>query len=85
LRLKPAPLQLDPLGVVGIPLADLLVDESAVGIKIVEVPGTAQQRRVFERLLEMAVGTLDRPVLVHDAAVVAGWPHAVVGTERLVA
>ena len=41
-RSKPGPLQLDPLAVVGIPPADHLVDEAAVGIEIVEVPAAAQ-------------------------------------------
>ena len=54
-RSKPGPLQLDALAVVGIAPADDLVDEAAVGIEIVEVPAAAQQQRVFERFLEMAV------------------------------
>jgi len=45
----------------------------------------AQQQRVFERLLEMAMRTLDGAVLVRDTGVVAGWRHAVMGAERLVA
>jgi len=40
---------------------------------IVEVPAAAQQHCVVERLLEMAMRTLDRPVLVRDAWVAAGW------------
>ena len=65
------PLQLDPLAVVGIAPADDLVDEAAVGVEVVEVPAAAQQQRVLQRLLEMAVRALDRAVLVRDAGVVA--------------
>jgi hypothetical protein len=84
-RSKPGPLQLDPLAVVGIPPTDDFIDEAAVGIEIVEVTAAAQQQRVFERLLEMAMRTPDGPVLMRDAGVVAGWPHAVMAAERLVA
>src|SRR5271156_4404181 len=84
-RGKPAPFQLDPLAVVAIAPTDDLVDEAAIGIEIVEVPAAAQQQRVFERLLEMAMRALDRAVLVREAGVVAGWRHAVMAAERLVA
>src|SRR4029450_551475 len=77
--------QLDPLSVVGILSADDLVDEAAIGIKVVEVSAPAQQQRVLQRFLEMAVWALDRPVLVRDAGIVAGRRHSVVAHERLVA
>jgi len=67
------PLQFDPFAVVGIAPTDDLVDEAAIGMAIVEVPAAAQQHCVVERLLEMAMRTLDRPVLVRDAWVAAGW------------
>jgi hypothetical protein len=60
---KLGPLQLNALAVVGISPTDDLVYEAAVGIEIVEVATAAQQQRIFERLLEMAMRTLDRPVL----------------------
>ena len=51
------PLQLDPLAVVGVLAADNLVDEAALGVEIVEVPGAAHQQGVLQRFLQMAVGT----------------------------
>jgi len=77
-------LGIDPLGVAGIVAADDLVDEAAVSGKVIEVGGAAQQQRVEDRPLEVAVGSLDRAVLMGDAAVVAGRPHAVMGTKILV-
>src|SRR5208282_6607429 len=53
--------------------------------KIVEVAGGAQQQGVGQRSLEMAVGALDRTVLVRDARIVASRRHAVMGAERFVA
>ena len=82
---EPAPLDLDALAVAGIAAADDLVDEAAVGGEVVEVARAAQQQRVLDRLLEMAVRALDRAVLVRDAGIVAGRRHAVVGAQRLVA
>ena len=76
-RSEPRPLQLDPLAIVGIAPADDLVDEAAVGIQIVEVPAAAQQQRVLQRLLEMAMRTLDGAILVCDTQVIAGRHHAV--------
>jgi hypothetical protein len=64
--------------------ADDLVDEAAVGGEIIEVGSAAQQQRIGDRPLEMAMRALDRPVLVGDAAIVAGRPHAVMGAEVLV-
>ena len=74
----------DPLGVPGVAAADDLVDEAAVGGEIIEVGSAAQQQRIRNRPLEMAMRALDRPVLMGDAAVVAGRPHAVMGAKVLV-
>src|SRR6185312_11443317 len=74
----------DPLGVAGIAAADDLVAEAAIGGEIIEVGSAAQQQGIGDRPLEMAMRALDRPVLVGDAAVVAGRPHAVMGAELLV-
>jgi hypothetical protein len=49
-------LGIDPLGVAGIVAADDLVDEAAVGGKVVEVGGAAQEQRVGDCPLEMTVG-----------------------------
>ena len=84
-RCEIGPLQLDPLSVVGILSTDDLVDEAAVGIKVVEVSAPAQQQRVLQRFLEMAMRALDRPVLMRDAGIVAGRRHSVVAHQRLVA
>src|SRR5277367_6240768 len=53
--------------------------------EIVKVARGAQQQSVGERSLKMAVGALDRAVLVADAGIVAGRRHAVMGAERFVA
>ena len=45
----------------------------------------AQEQRIGNRPLEMAMGSLDRAVLMGDAAIVAGRRHAVMGAQRLVA
>lgn len=74
----------DPLGVAGIAAADDLVDEAAIGGEIIEVGSASQQQRIGDRPLEMAMRALDRPVLVGDAAIVAGRPHAIMGAEVLV-
>src|SRR5271156_1958048 len=78
-------LLLDTLGVAGVAAADDLVDEAPPCRQRLEVARGAQQEGVFELALEMAVGTLDRTVLVADARIVAGRRHAVIGAERLVA
>lgn len=75
---------IDPLGVAGIAAADDLVDEAAIGGKIVEVDSSAQQQGVRDCSLEMTVGPFDRAILMGDASIVAGRPHAVVGTKGLV-
>lgn len=60
----------DPLGVADIAAADDLVDEAAVGSETIEVGSAAQQQRIGDRPLEMAVRALDRAVLISDAAIV---------------
>lgn len=78
-------LGVDALAVCRIAAADNLIDEDAVGAEIVEVPCSAHQQGVANGVLEMAVGAFDRAVLVGDAFVVAGWRHAVVGAQFLIA
>src|SRR5277367_5115884 len=78
-------LLLDALGVAGVAAADDLVDEAPPCRQRLEVARGSQQEGVIELTLEMAVGTLDRTVLVADARIVAGRRHAVIGAERLVA
>ena len=62
-----------------------LVDEAAIGGQIIEVARGAQQERVANRRLEMAVRALDPAILMRDAAVVAGRRHAVMPAQRVVA
>ena len=50
----------------------------------VEVARAAQQQRVPDRALEMAVRRLDGSVLVGDPAIVAAGGHAVVAAQRIV-
>ena len=79
------PLLVDALGVAEVAAADDVVDEPPPCGEIVKVSRGAQQQGVRERSLEMAVGALDRAVLVADARIVAGRRHAVMGAERFVA
>jgi|ERR1700733_1759102 hypothetical protein len=65
-------LEIEPLGQPRIAPPDDLVDEAAIGIQGGKIARAAQQQRVLDRLLEMAVWAFDRTVLVRYAAVVAG-------------
>ncbi len=47
-------LEIEPLAVARIAAADDLVDKAAIGVERVEVARSAQQRRILDRLLEMA-------------------------------
>ena len=73
------------LAVAGVAAADQRVDEAAIVGEGVEVARAAQQQRVLDRALEMAVGDFDRAVLVGDAAIVAAGGHAVVAAQAIVA
>src|SRR5262245_53294597 len=78
-------LEIEPLAVASIAAPDDLVDKAAIGLQVAEVARSAQQQRVLDRLFEMAVRALDRTVLVRHASIVAGWLHAVMRAQRLVA
>ena len=78
-------LGVDARPAVAVAPGDDLVDEGAVAGEIVEVARAAQQQGVLQGALEMAVGTLDRAVLVRLAAVVARRRHGVVRAQRGVA
>ena len=65
--------------------ADDLIDQGAVGAEIVEVFGAPHQKCIADRVLEIAVRTFDRTVLVRDALVIAGWRHPVMSAQFLVA
>src|SRR5206468_1012760 len=83
-RLQGRALESEPLAVARVAPPDDLVDEAAIGLQGVEVARPAQQQRVLDRLLEMAVRAFDRTVLVRYAWIVAGRLHAVMRAQRLV-
>ena len=78
-RLERGPFGLDALGGSGVLAADDLVDEAAIAGEAIKVVDAAHQQRVADGLLEMAVRTFDRAVLMRHAAIVAGRLHPVMG------
>jgi hypothetical protein len=83
-RLQRRTLEIQPLGNARIAPTDNLVDEAAISVQRVEIARAAQQQRIRDRLLQVAVRALDRAVLVRQAGIVAGRLHAVMGARRLV-
>src|ERR1700730_5922543 len=79
------PLQLDAFTIVGVATPNNLVDEAAIGIEVIEVPAATQKQSILQRLLEMAVRTLDGAILVCDTQIVAGRCHAVMAHQLLIA
>ena len=75
----------DALGVMGVLAADDLGDEEAIASEIVKVAGAAHQQCIRNRLLEMAVRTFDRPVLMSHTSIVAGRLHAIMEAQRVIA
>ena len=53
-------LEIEALAVARVAPADDLVDEAAIGIQIGKIARAAQQQRILDRLLEMAVRAFDR-------------------------
>src|SRR6516162_10059167 len=84
-RLQGRALDIETLAVARITASDNLVDKAAIGLERVEIARTAQQQRVLDRSLQMAVRAFDRAVLVRQTAIVAGRLHAVMRAQRLVA
>ncbi len=84
-RLQGQALEIETLLVARVAPPDDLVDEAAIRIQVGEVARPAQQQRILDRQLQMAVRAFDRPVLMRDAAIVAGRLHAVMRAQRLVA
>src|SRR5260370_21201834 len=66
-RLQGRALEIEPLGVARVAPPDNLVDEAAIAIQGVEVARPAQQQRILDRLLAMAVRAFARTVLGPDA------------------
>ena len=65
------PLKIDLFAAARIVPSDNLVDEAAIAVQVREVARAAQQQRIFDGFLEMAVRAFDGTVLVGDATVVA--------------
>ena len=82
--LKQCPLGLNAFAITRVDSTDDLVDEAAIGTKIVEVVTAAQKQRITHCALEVAMRALDGAVLMGNAAVVARRLHSVVSTERFV-
>jgi hypothetical protein len=78
-------LEIEALAVASIAPADDLVDEAAIGFERVKIARAAQQQRVLDRPLQMAVRAFDRAVLVRQTPIVAGRLHTVMRAQRLVA
>ncbi len=78
--LKQRALGLNALAIARVDATDVLVDEAAIGIEVVEVVTAAQKQRITHRVLEVAVRALDGAVLMGNAAVVARRLHSVVST-----
>ena len=68
-------LEIEALAVASIAPADDLVDEAAIGFERVKIARAAQQQRVLDRPLQMAVRAFDRAVLVRQTPIVAGRLH----------
>jgi len=65
----------------GVAAGDDLIDEAAIGVEAGEVAAAAQDQRLVERGLQMAVVGLDGAVLVRLAGVVAAGDEAVVRVQ----
>src|SRR3546814_11520865 len=63
---------------------DDLVDEAAIFRKVVEVGRSAHQQRVAHRRLQMPVRAIDRAIFLRNTAVIAGRPHPVMATQRVI-
>ena len=85
LRQRPQhyPLRIDALPAAHVAAARHLRHECPVGIQRLEVPRAPEQQCVLDRPLQMPVRTLDRPVLVRPAPVVAARLHPVVRQQPL--
>ena len=83
--LQHAAFGINALRVAGVLATDDLVDERAIREEVVEVDSNAHQQRVTDRVLQMAVETIDSAVLVRDTAVVTSRFHAVMPAQCIVA
>ena len=84
-RLERGALDLDALAVASVAAPHDLVDQASVGGKLGELSRAPQQQLVLDRLLQMAVGALDRAVFMREAGIVARRRHAVMSAQLLVA
>jgi len=83
--LEQGPLDLQFAAAVSIGTTDDLSNEPAVEWQIGEVAAAAQQQRLLQGLLGMAMTGLNGAVLVRDTSVIAGGDHAVMRTKSFVA
>src|SRR3954452_2889505 len=84
-RLQRWALEIKTLAVASIAAPNYLVDEAPIDLERGEIARPAQQQRVLDCPLQMAVWAFDRAVLVRQAPIVAGRLHAVMSAQRLVA
>ena len=84
-RLKHGALGIDTLAIVGIAPATELIKETTIGRKIAEVGRAAQQKRIRDGPLQVAMRPLNRTILMRDPAVVAARRHGVMGAKSFVA
>src|SRR6201995_5122337 len=83
--LQGRPFEIQPLAVASIAAPDELVDKAAISLERIKIARSAQQQRVLDRSLQMAVRAFDRAVLMRQAPIVAGRLHAVMRAQCLVA
>jgi len=77
--------QLHHLGAARIAAADQVGDPAAIGIETLKIDAATQQQRLDNSPLEVAVLALDGAIFVRHPGVIAGWCHAVMGAQRLIA
>jgi hypothetical protein len=76
------PLDLDLVGVTLVVVGDDAAHKGTIVVESGKVRRAAQQERLLDTALHMAVPALDGTVLVRDAAVIAGRHHAVMCRQR---
>lgn len=79
-----APFFLDRRSTAPVVLVDFGLDEGAPGLDAREIPAAAATQSLVEAPLEMAVGSLDRTVLMSLTTVVTGGGHAVMSAQILI-
>ncbi len=78
-------LEIEQFAVARIAPPDDLIDKATVGLERVKGARAAQQQRIHNRFLQMAMRALDCAVLMRQTRIVAARRHAVMGAQRLIA